>query len=85
MLRQWQCCGRYCDVGDSGVAFGAVAVGGVAFSGVAFSAVAVLWLAVLWSVLGVGVVGTTSDQSVLKPTPAPSVLDAIGDPSVLEP
>ena len=37
------------------------------------------------TVLGVGVVGTTSDQSVFKPTPAPSVLDAIGDPSVLEP
>ena len=37
------------------------------------------------TVLGVGVVGTTSDQSVLKPTPAQLVLDAIGDPSVLEP
>ena len=34
--------------------------------------------------LRVGVVGTTSDRSVLEPT-APSVLDAIGDPSVLEP
>ena len=37
------------------------------------------------TVLGVGVVGTTSDQSVFKPTPAPLVLDATGDPSVLEP
>jgi hypothetical protein len=32
----------------------------------------------------VGVVGTTSDQSVFKPTPAPLVLDATGDPSVFE-
>ena len=33
--------------------------------------------------LGVGVVGTTSHRSVLEPT-APSVLDAIGHPYVLE-
>ena len=61
VLGQWRCCGRCCDVGDGGVAFGVVAVGGVAFGGVAFSALAVLWLAVLWSVLwqsaGVAAVG----------------------------